>query len=147
MKGLIILDFSRTLYNKDNERLHHGAVEFLEKYGKSYKLALISKRDDDDRAEHLRKLGIDHHFELAIIRDKKGLDEFREAMEKTGFTAEKTWVIGDKVKTEIAVGKQLGCRTIWFRHGKYSDVRPGHEGEMPDHEVSSWKEAEGIIPL
>ena len=147
MKGLIIIDFSRTLYDKDAKSMHPGAVEFLEKYGKSYALALISReRESSARIALIKQLGIEHHFEIVIVRDRKGLDEFKEAMEKTGFGPEKSWSIGDKIKTEIAVGRQLGIKTIWFRHGKYANVLPEHEGEEPDYIVGSWKEVEEIIP-
>ena len=134
----------------DRGNLHivkHISSLNLEKYGKHYSLVIISRDDTEKRTKHIQELGIYHHFRVMIIRDKKGLEEFEEAMEKTGFAPEQTWTIGDKVRTEIAIGKELGCRTIWFRHGKYAEIEPEHEKAQPDHVVSSWKEVEDIIPI
>jgi hypothetical protein len=70
MKGLIILDFNRTLYDPDTSQMLEGALEFLEDYSKMYSLALIGK-GDDKRASLIGDLGIKRYFRYMKLKEEK----------------------------------------------------------------------------
>ena len=57
MKGLIIVDFNRTLYNPESNSLFEGVQEFLADYSQKYVLVLIGK-GDDKRAHLIDELHI-----------------------------------------------------------------------------------------
>ena len=61
MKGLIIVDFNRTLYDPDSNSLFAGVQEFLADYSQQYILALIGK-GDDKRAHLIDELNIKKYF-------------------------------------------------------------------------------------
>ena len=46
-------------------------------------------------------------------------------------------VIGDRVRSELAVGKSLGATTIWVKQGKFAEEGPENDQQQPDNIVSS----------
>jgi FMN phosphatase YigB (HAD superfamily) len=67
-----------------------------------------------------------------VFVEKKSQPLFSRLLPRNKAARARCTVIGDRVRKEIALGKALGCRTIWVKQGKFSDEGPRHSGEAPD---------------
>lgn len=146
MKGLIILDFNRTLYDPDTKTLFEGVLDFLETYSKSYVLAIIGK-GDEKRIRLINELNIKHFFKYIVVKEEKEMSDFLRCMNKLGFGPKETWSIGDRIKKEIVMSNKVNIQTIWFKKGKFASEVPMGEEEKPDFTVTSFREINKIIPL
>jgi len=146
MKGLIILDFNRTLYDPDSSKLLDGALDFLKDYSKAYSLALIGK-GDEKRASLIDELDIKKYFEYMKLKEEKEIADFMECLCKFQFNNQNVWSIGDRVKKEIRLSNQAGIKTIWLKNGKFSSELPSSEEEKPAFTVTCFKDIRSIIPL
>lgn len=146
MKGLIILDFNRTLYDSDSSQLLDDALDFLKDYNKVYSLALIGK-GDEKRASLINDLDIKKYFKYIKLKEKKEVSDFIECLKELKFDRKDVWSIGDRIKKEIVLSNQIGIKTIWLKNGKFSNELPSCEEEKPTFTASSFKEIRKIIPL
>ena len=146
MKGLIILDFNRTLYDPDSCSLSKVALDFLRDYSKVYALALIGN-GDEKRYSLIDKLGIKKYFRYVKIKEKKEPADFTECMNKISFINKNSWAIGDRVKKEILISNKAGIRTIWLKNGKFRGELPSMDEENPSFTVKCFEEIRDIIPL
>ncbi|MGB3019832.1 MAG: HAD hydrolase-like protein, partial [Microgenomates group bacterium] len=48
-----------------------------------------------------------------------------------------TYVVGDRIRSEIILGKELGTTTVWIRLGKFADEVPQTPEEEPSLTFSS----------
>lgn len=146
MKGLIIIDFNRTLYDPDRKCLFEGVLDFLDAYSKNYALAIVGK-GDEKRKELINSLNIKHFFKYIKINPEKEPDDFTKCMKEMNFNAEQTWSIGDRIKKDIVFSNQKGIKTIWFKNGKFADEIPESKIEEPHFTVSLFEEIKKIISL
>jgi putative hydrolase of the HAD superfamily len=146
MKGLIILDFNRTLFNPETNSLFPGVIGFLNKYSKSYLLALIGK-GGEKRANLIEELDIKKYFDYFSLIEEKSEEDFLKCLRGLQVDKTKVWSIGDRVKKEIMLSNKVGVKTVWFRNGKFANETPAQEIEKPTFTISSFEEISGIIPL
>jgi len=146
MKGLIIFDFNRTLYEPENKATFRGVREFLDDYSKVYTLALIGK-GDEKRKFLIEKLDIEKYFMNLILTEEKEACDFLKCLKELNYSKEKTWSVGDRIKKEILISNKLGLKTIWFRNGKFSSEIPIRSEEYPNFTVESFQDIRKIIPL
>ena len=146
MKGLIIIDFNRTLFDPETNSLFPGVIEFLSAYSKEYKLALIGK-GDEKRANLIEELGIKKYFKYFSLIEEKTENDFLNCLKELKFNSKDAWSIGDRVKKEIMLSNKVGIRTIWFRNGKFASEIPVLELEKPNFTISSFKEIQNIISI
>ena len=146
MKGLIILDFNRTLFNPETNSLFFGVIEFLSSYSKSYSLALIGK-GDERRANLIEELDIKKYFKYFSLIEEKSEEDFLKCLMEMKVDKKDTWSIGDRVKKEIMISNKIGIKTIWFRNGKFASETATQEIEKPNFTVGSFEEIKKIIPL
>ena len=144
MKGLIIFDFNRTLYNPDEKVLFPGVLEFLKDYSKVYDLAIIGKGDENRRAL-IEELNIKTYFKHIKIKEAKEKTDFQQCLEE--FNATNVWAVGDRIKREITIANSVGIKTVWFKNGKFADELPSSKEEEPKFIVQSFDEIRKIIPL
>lgn len=114
---LIIWDFRNTIYNTDTEELIPGAIEVLARYQKKFNQVLItSSNDPEERIKQIQKTGIDRYFiDIRITHKTKGI--FERIIEKYNGPASEVFIIGDQYSSEIAIGNELGAKTIWLANG------------------------------
>ncbi|MFA5791717.1 MAG: HAD hydrolase-like protein [Candidatus Paceibacterota bacterium] len=140
----IIFDWKRTLYNPDDGTLIEGAKEILEVLQhKNIPLTLIGKGNADMYRE-VKRLEVEKYFSNIIFQD--GLKEnslFEPYISKDDPSS--TFFIGDRVKSELAVGKSLGATTVWVRQGKFSMEEPENENQMPDYVVTTLIEVKDLL--
>jgi len=135
----IIFDWKRTLYDPDSRELIDGALDILNFLkNKSVRLALVGKGAQDMHDE-VERLGVKNHFEHVNFREgSKDASLFKTFIDKR--SPEDTLFIGDRVKSELAVGNSLGATTIWIRQGKFADDVPDGPAEQPNYTFASLKE-------
>lgn len=140
----IIFDWKRTLYNPDTTELIKGAKELLE-YAKSKtsKLILIGK-GAQEMHEEVERLAVKEYFSDIIFQEgKKDPEMFRQFVSPSD--SEDTFFIGDRIRSELAVGKELGATTIWVKNGKFADELPESKDQSPDYTVSSLAECLDLL--
>ncbi len=123
------------------ERLCDGAEEALKSlYGK-YRLGIIANQSLGAR-ERLEKLGVLKYFDLPIISAEVGFSKpspilFREALYKAQTTADRCFMVGDKLTNDIAPAKALGFGTVWVKREWGGMNRIESEAMRPDFTVDS----------
>jgi ribonucleotide monophosphatase NagD (HAD superfamily) len=140
---VLIFDWKRTLYNPDTKELEAGAKEILKFCNENgFPLYLVGKGGRDMHAE-VGRLGISGNFvEIVFWEGAKEDGVFKQFMSSD---PRETLFIGDRIQSELALGKSLGATTLWVRQGKFSDEMPATESQNPDYTVSTLKEAGELL--
>lgn len=140
----IIFDFNRTLYDPAKGTLISGAKSVLRNLGRrGYDMYLLSITTPS-RSAVIDSLGISSYFKKIALVERKTKKNLREFLGKEIFSGP-TWIVGDRVRSEIGLGKAMGFRTIWFRQGKFANELPRSPEEVPDHTVNSLYEILKIV--
>lgn len=138
----ILIDFNRTIFDPNTNRLYPRAVEILKYLAQSYDLYLISKMESD-RMEKLEVLGIKDLFVKAYFVEEKTEKLFEEILQT--YDKKHSYVIGDVVKNEISIGIKIKTNTIWVRQGKFKDIELPSWHEKPTHIIKELEEIKNII--
>lgn len=137
-----IFDWKRTLYDPDNRLLLSGACELVtELHTKGHKLVLIGK-GDEDMYQEVDRLGMRDLFSEVIFKEGAKDNELFKPFVTPD--PKDTIFIGDRVRSELAVGNSLHATTIWVRQGKFASEEPENDEQEPTYTVSSLAE---IPPL
>lgn len=129
----IIFDWKQTLYDPETKQLIENAVDLLDFLKeKNTRLLLIGKGDSVMDGE-VKRLGVHDYFDKVIFTQTSK----NAALFRPYFDTDRTIVVGDRVRSELAVGNELGAITIWVRHGKFADELPSRPQEQPTYTVSS----------
>lgn len=132
---IIIFDWKRTLYDPDNKELISGVLDLLE-YIKSQniQMVLVGKGGEDMQGE-VNRLGVKNYFKhIVFAQGEKDPEVFASHMTQD---PKKTVIIGDRVRSELKIGKSLGAITIWIKQGKFAAEEPENEEQEPDYIVNS----------
>lgn len=144
MTHSIIFDWKRTLYNPDSGTLVNGAVEILDfLQSHNVPLFLIGKGGEEMYSE-VKKLEVEKYFKSILFQE--GSKE--ETLFKPYVSSDNpstTFFIGDRIRSELAIGKVLGATTIWVRQGKFADETPEDKSQEPDYTVQSLVEAKELL--
>lgn len=140
----IIFDWKRTLYDPNTKHLIDEAIDLLEYLKvKQIKLVLIGKGADEMHNE-VGKLGVGKYFTKVIFQEgEKNIEQFRQFVSVEN--PQQTVFIGDRIKSELKIGRQLGAITIWVKHGKFADEEPANEEEEPTITVHSLKDCLRVL--
>lgn len=140
----VIFDWKRTLYDPDTKNFIDGAVELLEFIkSKNISLVLIGKGGDDMHYE-VDRLGVRKYFkEIVFARGEKDPQVFRTYISKDN--PETTLIIGDRVRSELEIGKKLGATTIWIKQGKFASEEPDNTDQKPDYIVLSLRKCKDLL--
>lgn len=135
MYKALIFDFGRTIYDKDNNCLFPKITEVFE-YCRTngYKLFMISNYETG-REEIIRDSGVRKYFDKIVVTKGKNKKDFLRCISGVGLEPKDVLVVGDRIKSEIRIGNELGADTVWFKHGKYSGVKPENYAEKPTHTI------------
>ena len=141
IKG-IILDFNRTVYDPEKDKLTDGVLELLDNLKKSdIPLCLLSKKTREDRRDQITDLGLDEYFiDIQVIEGNKTEMNFHQCLDKMHLNPHEVLVVGDRIKSEIVLGNKLGMKTIWYKSGKFANELPDKKIEEPNHTVSKLSE-------
>lgn len=132
----IIFDFKRTLYDPETKTLMSGAVELLTLLQKQNIPLFLIAKGSDEIGDELKRLGIDTFFSgVILVQGNKDPKQFEPYVNPDAPNS--TLIIGDRTRSELAVGKRLHATTIWVRQGKFAHEEPLDESEKPDYITSS----------
>jgi FMN phosphatase YigB (HAD superfamily) len=140
----VIFDWKRTLYDPDNKILIPGAEElltFLKQ--KNISLVLIGKGTQEMHDE-VERLGLKDYFNHIFFREgAKDSHLFAQYIKKD--SPKETIFIGDRVRSELAVGNNLGATTIWVKQGKFAREEPENENQIPTFTVPSLSSVKALF--
>ncbi len=144
MINTIIFDWKRTLYNPDDGTLINGTKEILESLQHyNISLILIGKGGSEMYAE-VKRLGVEQYFSNIVFQEGAKEDSlFKPYISKEDPST--TLIVGDRVRSEIMVGKSLGATTVWFRQGKFSGEEPENDNQKPDYIITALIEVAGLL--
>lgn len=154
---LIIFDLDNTLFDTHAQihekniwndvqkiTLFPGVQEFLESF--SGKKILVSHETIPGLQQaKIDQLQIEKYFNEIVICSSNMQKKEIFGRIRQEFPQKEIMVIGDRVDCDIRYGRELGLKTIWFRNGKYKDLKPKDEMEIPDHTITSFAEVNTII--
>lgn len=135
----IIFDFNRTLYDPDSDALMPDALKVLKKLSNHFCLALHCKIGEG-REQRISELGLKKFFKKVILVENKTAQDFTNAAAEFCIKPNEMLVVGDRIKSEITAAKAAGCKTIWFRNGKFAAELPSKPGEQPDFTIAKLEE-------
>ncbi len=136
---LVVFDFNRTIYDPEKGRVIEGAINVLEKLLPKFPMVLYCKTGDG-RGEKIKELGIEKYFKRMVFVEKKSPRDLLKLAKEFNIGPGEILVIGDRVRSEIAAAKQAGCKTIWFRQGKFAGEEPAKKEEEPDQTIIQLKD-------
>lgn len=132
----IIFDWKRTLYDPDQKTLIVGAKNLLEFIkSNNISMVLIGKGGEDMQRE-VDRLKVGKYFrQIVFAEGEKDPQVFIPFISKDD--PKRTVFIGDRVRSELEIGKKLGATTIWVKQGKFASEEPLNEDQKPEHTVSN----------
>jgi len=136
----IIFDFNRTLFDPETGLLLEGAQAVLAKHhGEGKTLHLISRKEGD-RDETLERLGIKGFFtSVSFVEDK------HEALRQRIASSEgPVYIVGDHLHTEIRFGNRYGAKTVWLKRGRFSNLLPETDEDIPWRTIGSLMELNNL---
>lgn len=136
---IIILDWKRTLYDPDRGILIDGARELLDLIKScNIPMVLIGKGGDDMRLE-VERLKVGKYFRKIVFAEgEKDPQVFAPFISEDD--PKRTLFIGDRVRSEVGIGKSLGATTVWVKQGKFATEEPENNNQQPDYIVPSLKD-------
>lgn len=132
---IIIFDFNRTLFNPDTGRLIYGSQETLKRLNEKGFMLILLTRKEKEPEEIIKNKKIKKYFNQIIIVDEKKEQIFRDIIAEFIPNLNQSFVIGDRVRIEISLGKKAGFRTIWLKNGKFADEIPLSADQIPDFTI------------
>ena len=144
MAEIVIFDWKRTLYDPDNCVLIDGTIDVLQSLGaKGLKLFLVGKDQDGSMPSETSRLEVSTYFQgIHFANESKTEDDIAQFISPEH--PELAVVVGDRVRSEIEVGNQLGLTTVWVRKGKFAHETPLRPVQIPDYTIGDISE---LIPL
>jgi len=146
----LIFDLDDTLYFKteqlgddysfediDNISIPSEDMDYLKELSGKNNMYIVTNGDEKFQRKKIEVLGLEDIFAkenihiVPLKEDKKEL--FKEITNDT--PGIKTYIIGDRIDSEIQYGNELGLETIRMMKGKYSDMIPKILEQEPNYEI------------
>ena len=146
----LIFDLDDTLYFKteqlgddygfediDNISIPSEDMDYLKELSGKNNMYIVTNGDEKFQRRKIEVLGLEDIFAkenihiVPLKEDKKEL--FKEITKDT--PGIKTYIIGDRIDSEIQYGNELGLETIRMMKGKYSDMIPKILEQEPNYEI------------
>lgn len=132
----IIFDWKRTLYNPDDSTLIDGAIDVLNYFSRHNIPMFLIGKGQQEMHDETNRLNVAKYFQdILFVEGSKDPNDFMKYM-NLSFPS-RTIVIGDRINSELAVGKSVGAITIWVKQGKFANELPQNENQNPDFVVSN----------
>lgn len=144
MTNRVIFDWKRTLYDPDTKTLVKGTfdiLDFLKNMG--VKMVLMGK-GGEDMNEEVGRFKLKKYFgKILFIEGEKDPKVFKPYVSSKD--PRNTIFIGDRVRSELAIGNLLGATTIWVKQGKFASETPESNSQKPHYTVNSLVECLSIL--
>jgi putative hydrolase of the HAD superfamily len=83
-------------------------------------LALVTRGEPVLQTRKIEHTDLLHYFRVVKVVADKDADTFIQVIRDMGSTSEKTWVIGDSIRTDINPGVMAGAKCILYRYKHHS---------------------------
>ena len=121
-------------------KLYEGAGEILENI-ESKKILLTHQADPDIQYKKIAALGIKDLFdEVIIVSTFQEKFLVLEKIKSEFLNPKEVAVVGDRRDAEIRFGNMQGFVTILIKQGKYRNVEPKDDLEIPTYEIKEFKD-------
>ena len=140
----IIFDWKRTLYDPDKRDCINGALEILDYvFNNGTRMILIGK-GSKEMYDEVERLNLKKYFSNIFFNEgEKQTALFEKFI--INRKPEETVVIGDRIRSELKIGKSLKMTTIWVRQGEFAGEKPKSAKEEPTHTVTSLFELKELL--
>lgn len=140
----VIFDWKQTLYDPEAESLIDGTLKILDFLkNKKIPMVLVGKGSKDMHKE-VDRLGVRDYFIHVNFREgPKDPSLYLPFVKKV--RPKSSIFIGDRVRSELAVGNSLGATTIWVKQGEFATEEPENPMEQPDRTVNSLQELKKLL--
>ncbi|MDP6502229.1 MAG: uridine diphosphate-N-acetylglucosamine-binding protein YvcK [Planctomycetota bacterium] len=119
--------------------------------GEGYKLALISTGVHNRQEKKVELLGLRAMFDHIEINDsERGYltqQVFEHVLSSFGVRGDEAVVVGDRIYSELRIGKSYGMTTVQMLHGRFRDLIPETNEEHPDYRISRISELTNVLHL
>ena len=131
----IIFDFNRTIFDPETNALVPFAYEALQIFKtQGIEMHLVSKLEVG-REDALESLGVAEFFTTKSFVEDKETAMRALVTDATG----PVYVVGDYLHNEIRIGNQLGTKTVWLKRGRFSNLQPETEHDIPWRTIEDLK--------
>jgi putative hydrolase of the HAD superfamily len=129
-----------------------GAAETLAILKKDYVLAMMSDSDGtrEIKMARIEKTGLGKFFDVIVTSDEIGTNKpnekfYLKILNALSVKAEECVMVGDKPQVDLELAKKLGIRTVWMKHGRWSEREAGRKFDFVDFEISETKQLLDVI--
>lgn len=144
MINTVIFDWKRTLYDPDSHTLIKGAKDILELLRNTKVDTILIGKGGEDMHEEIKRFKLRKYFtNILFVMGEKDLKVFKPYV--LGKKPRNTIFIGDRVRSELAIGNLLGATTIWVKQGKFEDELPENYNQKPDYTINSLIECLNLL--
>lgn len=137
-------------YEKNLAKEHfviRGALSVIKSIYKDYRLFIVSNGLIDVQSERIKSAKIKKYFERIFVSQDIGFNkpekEFFESCfnQIEGFNREEAVIIGDSLSSDIAGGKNVKIKTLWYNCKGVTN----RTDIIPDFEIKKLKEIKDIL--
>ena len=144
MRKIIIFDFTRTIYDPDNDRIIPGTKFVLRTLlRRGFTLYLVSSAGRS-RKKWIANL-IGEYFSGLVVKQEKTRKDFERLVMRKKVDRNMSFVIGDRRDIEINIGNSLGVQTIWINTAKFVDEKLTKRIERPTYTVRTLRDILSVI--
>jgi putative hydrolase of the HAD superfamily len=110
-----IVSFAQSIADQEIELL--GDVQgTIAELATRHRCILVTKGDDAEQREKLRRSGLAPHFAAVEVLQEKTDAAYREIAARHGCQIEKTWMIGNSPKSDINPALAAGLHAVFIPH-------------------------------
>lgn len=112
------------------------------------KLALLTNGDGVVQRQRVEKFGLQNYFPVCLIEGEIGYGKpdkrvFQMALGRLGVPAERTWMVGDLIETDIIGARESGIFAVWCDYGKTG--LPADAPVVPDKTINDISELLSLL--
>lgn len=125
-----------------------GAQALLEWASAYFKLAILTRGENEFQRRKLHYSGLIKYFDLVRVVTTKDANKFESVIKESGSCSKDTWIIGDSIKSDINPGIEVEAKCILYvytHHTYYWRQEYGFPPEGPFYMVYQLKKAIDIL--